>query len=145
MSEKEWWQTTHLKEMTHEQWESLCDKCGICCLHKLQDEDTDEVVCTNVVCSFFDLKNSQCGDYLNRKENQPSCLTITYDLLKKAQYWLPKSCAYRRLYQGKNLPSWHPLITKSTKPVKASIRYFAELENKNNIDHLEDHIVDINL
>jgi hypothetical protein len=145
MTKGNWWETTSLNEMNHDQWESLCDRCGICCLHKLQDEDTNEVVCTNVVCKFFDLKNSKCSDYENRKQNQPDCLTITYDLLDKAQHWLPKTCAYRRLYQGNKLPSWHPLITNNNKPVNVSIRKYAELENKHNIDNLEDYIVDINI
>ncbi|MDC0534459.1 YcgN family cysteine cluster protein [Francisellaceae bacterium] len=145
MTKGNWWETTSLNEMNHEQWESLCDRCGICCLHKLQDEDTNEVVCTNVVCKFFDLKKSKCSDYKNRKQNQPDCLTITYELLDKAQHWLPKTCAYRRLYQGNKLPSWHPLITNKNKPVNVSIRKYAELENKHNIDNLEDYIVDINI
>ena len=139
-----WWKVTPLQRMNKNQWEQLCDRCGICCLHKLQDEQTDEVVCTNVACKFFDLHNSCCSDYVNRKKNQLSCLTITYDLLEEAQYWLPETCAYRRLYQGKEIPTWHPLNTnKNEIPVKISIKHYAELENELNIEQLEDHLIDL--
>ncbi|MFT6835868.1 MAG: putative cysteine cluster protein YcgN (CxxCxxCC family) [Francisellaceae bacterium] len=144
MKKTDWWETTPLQELSHEKWEKLCDNCGICCLHKLQDEETEEVACTNIACGFFDLHNSCCSDYANRKTNQPGCLTITYDLLDQAQHWLPKTCAYRRLYQGDKIPNWHPLITGSQETVKISIKHIARLEDEDNIKNLEDHIIDLN-
>ncbi|WP_341504186.1 YcgN family cysteine cluster protein [Gallaecimonas sp. GXIMD4217] len=95
--------------MTRDEWESLCDGCGKCCLHKLQDEDTDEIYHTAVACELLDLKSGGCGDYPNRFDKVPDCLQLTPDNLDNF-IWLPPSCAYRRLSEGRGLPSWHPLL-----------------------------------
>jgi uncharacterized protein len=105
---EKYWQDTPLAQLNQAQWESLCDGCGLCCLHKLQDEDTDEVVYTRVVCRYSDLKTGQCGDYANRSTNVPTCVPLTLE--RVAQFdWLPETCGYRRRYFGKPLPDWHPL------------------------------------
>ncbi len=106
------WQEKTLQQMTMSEWESLCDGCGKCCLNKLIDEDTDELVFTNVACDLLNTKTCQCSDYGNRFQKEPDCLQITFD--KIAEYdWLPSTCAYRLLAEGQTLPEWHPLITGS--------------------------------
>ncbi len=106
------WQEKTLQQMTAAEWESLCDGCGKCCLNKLIDEDTDELVFTNVACDLLNTKTCQCSDYGNRFQKEPDCLQITVD--KIAEYdWLPSTCAYRLLAEGQTLPEWHPLITGS--------------------------------
>lgn len=106
------WQVKSLQQMTMTEWESLCDGCGKCCLNKLIDEDTEELVFTNVACNLLNTKTCQCSDYGNRFKKEPDCLQITHD--KIAEYdWLPSTCAYRLLVEGQSLPEWHPLITGS--------------------------------
>ena len=96
--------------MTHAEWESLCDGCGKCCLHKLIDEDDAQEVIeyTDVSCRLLDTKTGLCSDYANRKEHVPDCVVITPDNVNKLDY-MPTSCAYRRLAEGRGIPSWHPL------------------------------------
>lgn len=103
-----YWEDTPLEQLTPAQWESLCDGCGLCCLHKLQDEDTDEIVYTRVVCRFSDLETGQCGDYENRSVNVPTCVPLTLERIAEFD-WLPESCAYRLRYFNQPLPDWHPL------------------------------------
>ena len=106
------WQVKSLQEMTTDEWESLCDGCGKCCLNKLIDEDTEELVFTNVACNLLNTKTCQCSDYGNRFKKEPDCLQITHDKIAEFN-WLPSTCAYRLLAEGQNLPEWHPLITGS--------------------------------
>lgn len=110
MARKPFWQTKSLEQMTAAEWESLCDGCGLCCLIRLEDEDTGEIIPTRVACRLFDAKTCRCADYANRKAKVPDCIKLTPgnidDLL-----WMPKSCAYRRLHEGRGLASWHPLIS----------------------------------
>lgn len=110
MSEPKFWETKTLAEMDQREWESLCDGCGKCCVVKLQDEDTEEIYSTDVGCKLLDCQTARCRDYENRKSFVPDCVILTPDNLASLS-WMPKSCAYRRLYEGKPLPSWHPLIT----------------------------------
>ncbi len=105
------WQAQDLKSLTRSQWESLCDGCGKCCLHKLQDEDDDQVYYTDVACRYLDPQTARCTDYTSRLQNVPGCLNLTPATLYDCYWWLPPSCAYRRLAEGKNLPAWHPLIS----------------------------------
>lgn len=113
------WETKSLDEMTQEEWESVCDGCGLCCLTKLQDEETDEIVYTRVVCAYSDLATGQCSDYANRSINVPTCVQLTKERVAEFD-WLPDTCAYRVLYRGQSLPNWHPLISGSLKSVKAA-------------------------
>ena len=111
MAEAEpFWRAKRLEEMSHPEWESLCDGCGRCCLHKLRDEDTNRVHFTNVACRLLDTETCRCGDYARRQLRVPDCVALTPDDLREID-WLPASCAYRRLAEGKDLPEWHPLIT----------------------------------
>lgn len=105
------WEIKTLEEMTREEWESLCDGCGLCCLNKLQDEETGEIVYTRVVCPYSDLETGQCSDYVNRSTNVPTCVPLTRERVAEFD-WLPDSCSYRLIYRGQPLPDWHPLVTK---------------------------------
>ncbi len=96
--------------MDDQEWESLCDGCGKCCLIKLEDEDSGEIIHTNLACKLLDLKTCQCSNYPERIKFVPDCIKMTQDNIHQYS-WLPKSCAYRRLEAGKSLPDWHPLIS----------------------------------
>ena len=111
------WEEKSLTEMTREEWESLCDHCGKCCLMKLQDDSADEgsdealaVYYTDIVCDLFDKKDGTCTDYWNREILVPSCLRLTQNNLEAIE-WLPPSCAYRRVLEGRGLADWHHLIS----------------------------------
>ena len=104
------WRTKRLAEMSETEWESLCDGCGLCCLIRFEDEDTGEVIPTRVSCTLFDDKLCRCKDYANRKATVPDCIKLTPWNIE-ALKWMPPSCAYRRLHEGRGLPKWHPLIT----------------------------------
>ena len=104
------WESCPLETLTEAQWESLCDRCGRCCVHKLQDDETDEVFVTDIACELLDLETCCCGDYANRKQTVPDCFRLTPQLARSID-WLPPTCAYRRLAEGKGLPQWHPLVT----------------------------------
>jgi len=106
----QFWKRKSLAEMTPDEWESLCDGCGLCCMQKVQDEDSGAVFYTDVACRLFDIDSCRCTDYANRAQQVPGCLVLTPDE-KDAYEWLPGSCAYRRLANGLDLPGWHPLIT----------------------------------
>jgi uncharacterized protein len=104
------WGKRALEEMTRAEWEALCDRCGRCCLHKIEDVESGEVFFTNVACRFLDTETCHCRDYDHRKALVTDCLTLTPELVRKVG-WLPKSCAYRRLAEGRGLPWWHPLVS----------------------------------
>lgn len=110
------WETTPLQEMTTAEWESLCDGCGRCCLHKLRDEDTDEIHYTSVACRLLDVSNCRCTDYPQRHRKVQDCITLTPAMVSELD-WLPPDCAYRRLSEGRSLPAWHPLITGNPESV----------------------------
>ncbi len=136
------WETKKLSEMTTEEWESVCDGCGKCCLNKLEDEDSGEIFFTSVVCDLIDLETCQCTSYSERTTLVPECLDLKqHDF---AEYnWLPVTCAYRLLIDGKELPSWHPLVSGNQETVKeagVSISSYAMKESE--VDDLEDHIIE---
>jgi len=104
------WRSTSLEEMSARQWESLCDGCALCCLHKLEDEDTKEVFYTTVVCNLLDFDTCRCTKYEERCTLVPDCVKLTPKDVD-AFHWLPPSCAYRLVHEGKDLPEWHPLVS----------------------------------
>jgi uncharacterized cysteine cluster protein YcgN (CxxCxxCC family) len=106
----QFWKRKSLAEMTADEWESLCDGCGMCCMLKVQDEDSGDVFYTDVACRLFDIDTCRCTDYANRAKIVADCLVLTPNE-KEAYEWLPDSCAYRRLANGQDLPGWHPLVT----------------------------------
>ncbi len=103
------WKTTPLDKMDRDQWESLCDGCGKCCLLKLEDEDTGDIAYTRIHCKLLDAGTCQCSDYVNRKSIVEDCVKLTPAGLEEIN-WMPKSCAYRLIRDGKDLPDWHHLI-----------------------------------
>jgi hypothetical protein len=110
MSAPPFWEVKSLAEMSPAEWESLCDGCGLCCLVRFEDEYTGEIFPTRVHCRLFDPDACRCTNYENRKAYVPDCIKLTPGNIEALE-WMPKSCAYRRLHEGKPLPRWHPLIT----------------------------------
>lgn len=135
------WETKTLAEMTTEEWESLCDRCGKCCLNKLEDEDTGEIALTRVVCDLIDLDTCRCTRYAERCVLVPDCLDLKqHDF--SAYHWMPDTCAYRLLLDGEPLPEWHPLVSGRPETVAEagiSVTRFAIKEAE--VDDLEDHII----
>lgn len=112
LSPKPFWETKTLAEMTQDEWESLCDGCGKCCLHKLQDVEDDFVYYTSVACCLLDCYSCRCKDYPNRTEHVPDCVQLSKENVETLS-WMPSTCAYRLMAEGKPLPDWHPLKTGS--------------------------------
>ena len=113
------WETTPLDRMDRAQWESLCDGCGKCCIHKLEDEVTGEFFATNVACRLLDRRSARCSNYRGRHAYVPDCVRLTPAKLAELD-WLPETCSYRLLRDGKELPEWHHLNTGDPESVHAA-------------------------
>lgn len=140
---KPFWEAKSLDQMNDEEWESLCDGCGRCCLHKLEDEDTAEVHFTRVACKLLDTQSCRCSNYANRFEHVPDCLTIK-PLDDQKLNWLPESCAYRRLSEGRALENWHPLVSKMSESVHMagiSVAHLCISENYVPLDDYFEHVI----
>jgi hypothetical protein len=109
MSDLPFWKRLTLSEMSDAEWESLCDGCAKCCLVKLEDEDTAEVIYTGLHCRLLDAATCACSDYANRKQHVPDCIKLTPEMIP-AYDWLPRTCAYRLVSEGRDLPDWHHLV-----------------------------------
>jgi uncharacterized cysteine cluster protein YcgN (CxxCxxCC family) len=128
--------------MNENEWELLCDKCGKCCVIKLEDFDTQEVHYTNVSCKLLCEKSASCKDYENRKSIVPDCIILSPDNLKDLK-WMPETCAYKLLNEGKNLPYWHPLLSGNDKEIVNSgnsVKNRVTNENEIKIKNLPDYI-----
>lgn len=136
------WKIKALDEMSDQEWEALCDGCGKCCLHKLQDEDTDEIYFTNVACNQLDCQTGLCKNYANRFNLNEDCLKLTRDKIEDF-VWLPNTCAYRLLAEGKELPEWHPLITGNREAMQqAGISVCSmTLYYEKDVNDWEEHII----
>jgi len=138
------WNTKTLREMTRVEWESLCDGCGRCCLHKLEDADTGLLYYTNVACRLLDTHSCRCNNYAERKRIVADCLDLSQS--GEDQFdWLPASCAYRRLYHGQPLAWWHPLVSGDPGTVHTagiSVRGRTADEQQISHDQLEEYIID---
>ena len=142
MNDEPFWKTKSLGEMSAAEWESLCDGCGQCCLYKLEDETNNEMALTNVACRYLDLGACRCTDYANRTTNVPDCVALTADNAGELN-WMPQTCAYRRLAEGKDLYWWHPLVSGDPDTVhQAGISVRGKAISEDRVDDLEDHIVD---
>jgi len=113
------WKAKTLDQMNKTEWESLCDGCGRCCVEKLENKKTGKVYFTNVSCRFLDPEKCICKAYRHRRQKAPWCLHLTAEMVPKIR-WLPKSCAYRLVYEKRNLAWWHPLISGTRKTVHRS-------------------------
>jgi hypothetical protein len=128
--------------MTRAEWESLCDGCGRCCLHKLRHEDTNEVSFTNVACRLLDTESCRCTDYVHRTKRVPDCVTLTPAEVREID-WLPPTCAYRLLAEEKPLAWWHPLVSGDPETVhRAGISVRGRCVSERQAGPLEHHIVD---
>ena len=141
-AEQPFWKTKTLEAMSRDEWESLCDGCGRCCLHKLRDDVTDALAFTNVSCRLLDTHSCQCSDYPHRRRRVPDCVSLTPSLVRAID-WLPPSCGYRRLAEGKDLAWWHPLVSGDPNTVhEAGISVRDRAISEKFAGALEQHIVD---
>jgi uncharacterized cysteine cluster protein YcgN (CxxCxxCC family) len=131
-----------LAALDRAEWEALCDGCGRCCLHKLEDEDTGEIAHTNVACKLLDCETARCRDYRHRKAQVPDCLRLTLKLVGTVP-WLPETCAYRRRAEDKPLPEWHPLLTGGPEAMRRAGKCVAgKVVSETDAGPLDHHIVD---
>ena len=139
------WETKTLAQMSRKEWESLCDRCGRCCLNKLEDEDTGEMYYTDVACKLLDLESCRCSNYPERVKHVPDCLILGLDHPEYFRF-LPDSCAYRRIDEGRPLAAWHPLISGDPDSVHLagiSVRGMCISEEEIDLDTLEQHIIQL--
>jgi len=138
------WRTKSLEELSREEWESLCDGCGRCCLLKIEDEDTGEVHLTRLSCKLLDVGSCRCSHYERRHEVVSDCIAISPEMVRKLA-WLPGSCAYRRVAEGRDLAWWHPLVSGTTETVHQagiSVRGWARPEGTADVFNLHRYIID---
>lgn len=134
------WRSKSLEEMSSTEWESLCDGCALCCLHKLEEEDTKEVFYTTVVCNLLDFDTCRCTKYEERCTLVPDCVKLTPKDVD-AFHWLPPSCAYRLVHEGKDLPEWHPLVSADQATViESGASVLSWYEVKDNEIEVEDYV-----
>lgn len=142
MSEK-FWQSKTLDEFSVEEWEAVCDGCGLCCLVKIEDEDSGAIYNTSVSCKLLDTDDCRCRDYTRRFAKAPMCTQLTLANLSKMN-WLPETCAYKRLLNGQPLPEWHYLNTDDRSSVHdagVSVKWFAQSEEYIHPDQLIDFVI----
>jgi len=144
-SDKPFWQQKSLLEMSHDEWESICDGCAKCCLTQLEDEETNLLVFTDVACDLLDGESCQCTDYPNRSTKVPSCITMNRDNVHKVAEFAPPTCSYRLLLTGQDLPEWHHLVSEEQhsvhrcgQSVQGKIRFAREID----AEDIQDYVVE---
>ncbi|MGN6373996.1 MAG: YcgN family cysteine cluster protein [Sphingomonas sp.] len=136
------WEDTPIDKLDRGQWEALCDGCGKCCLHKLEDEETGELFPTNVACRLLDRRTAQCSDYRHRRAYVPDCVRLTAGNVHDIE-WLPSTCAYRLRAEGRPLPDWHYLVCGDREAVKrAGESVSGWTISEDDAGDLEHHMID---
>ena len=152
-----YWQSKSLAEMTDSEWEAICDGCAKCCLHKFIDDETveqatptqhmqdsEQIHYTNIACGLLNTKTCSCTQYAKRTVLVPECVKLTKDNLQDI-FFMPPSCSYRRLHEGRGLPSWHPLLNKGKKTAMhlagMSVRGKTIADHDVDLSQFEDYIV----
>lgn len=133
-----------LHELTHSEWEALCDGCGLCCINKIEDEESGEIFETNVACDLLDLDTGACRHYETRHHYVPICISLKIEDIPNLP-WLPKSCAYRLRYEERPLPEWHYLISGDrTTVLRANLVDRGRLIHEREIEYdLEEYVIDL--
>jgi len=142
----EFWKQKSLTEMSQKEWELLCDGCGRCCLLRLEDEDSGEIFTTRLSCNQLDIGKCRCKAYGDRHQIVPDCIALTPENIGSLD-WIPKSCAYRRLYEGRELAWWHPLVSgdpDSVHEAGISVRPWAIDEDRVKEEDVEKYIYEYN-
>jgi hypothetical protein len=140
---KPFWETKRLQDMSPVEWDSLCDGCGQCCLNKIEDEDTGKIFLTRLSCSLLDVGTCRCKDYEHRFARMPDCLSVDLKAVRKLK-WLPESCAYRRVQEGRGLAWWHPLVSGDPETVHqagVSVRDWAKSDEGVPEDEIARYII----
>ncbi|WP_299944049.1 YcgN family cysteine cluster protein [uncultured Ruegeria sp.] len=139
------WERKPLRKMNQREWEALCDGCGKCCLNKLEDEDTGEVALTCVACRLLDDESCRCTQYDIRHQFVPECIVMKPENIDSHAYWLPQTCAYRLLWEGKPLYDWHPLLSGTPNSVHdagVSVQGRTVSEFETPMEEWEDYIIE---
>lgn len=143
--EPRFWERKKMSTLSQKEWEALCDGCGKCCLNKLEDADSGEVVLTRVACRLLDDSTCRCTHYDTRHQFVPECIVMTPANIKDHLYWLPQTCAYRLVYEKRPLAAWHPLISgdpESVQKAGVSVKNLTVSEFEIDEDDWEDHIIE---
>ena len=142
---KRFWERKTMAQMSQDEWEALCDGCGKCCLNKLEDEDSGEVVLTNIACRLLDDSTCRCAQYDIRHQFIPECIVLTASNIPEHLYWMPQTCAYRLVHEGRPLKDWHPLISGHANSVHAagvSVKDKTVPEFEIDEDDWEEHVIE---
>ncbi len=132
------WRTKTLEQMDPAEWESLCDGCGLCCLIRFEDEDTGEIIPTRVHCRLFDPDACRCSNYADRHKYVPDCIKLEPGNIEALE-WMPRSCAYRRIHEGRDLADWHPLVSGDPESVhKAGVSIRNQTVSERTLEDEED-------
>jgi uncharacterized cysteine cluster protein YcgN (CxxCxxCC family) len=136
------WKVKTLEQMSTNEWESLCDGCGKCCLHKIEDEDTGDIAFTNVACRLLDSKSCRCSNYSKRIHFVKDCQVLNPKKVRRLN-WLPSTCGYRIVAEGRDLPAWHPLVSGDKNSVhRAGVSVKNKTISEDHVKDLEDFVVD---
>ncbi|MEP5762807.1 MAG: YcgN family cysteine cluster protein [Litoreibacter sp.] len=139
------WEKVPLQNLMPKEWEALCDGCGKCCLNKLEDDETNEIAFTRVACRLLDGDTCHCFHYETRHQFVPDCVTLTPANIAEIAYWMPQTCAYRLIFEGKELYDWHPLISGDMQTVHdagVSVQGWSVPEQEVHEDEWEEHIIE---
>ena len=140
MPDRPFWETKTLSQMTPGEWESLCDGCGRCCLIRFEDEETGEIIPTRISCRLLDTATCACSNYPRRRRYVPDCIKLTPAKIEDLT-WMPSTCAYRRVHEGRGLAPWHPLVSGDPDSVRrAGISVAGKVIPETALDDVEDAI-----